>query len=99
MSRTVDYYFSLASPWAYIGHALFRDIVARHGLSVNHKPVFLGDVFAQTGGLPLPKRHPARQRYRLVELQHWREKRGAALNLRPKHWPFEPALADRFVVA
>jgi len=23
MPRTIDYYFSLSSPWAYIGHRLF----------------------------------------------------------------------------
>jgi 2-hydroxychromene-2-carboxylate isomerase len=25
MPRQVDYYFSLSSPWAYIGHKVFRD--------------------------------------------------------------------------
>ena len=76
MPRTLDYYFSLLSPWAYIGHASLMDIVGRHGLTVNYKPVALVQVFADTGGLPLPKRHPARQRYRMFELQRWREKRG-----------------------
>ncbi|MDJ1157975.1 2-hydroxychromene-2-carboxylate isomerase [Chelatococcus sp. SYSU_G07232] len=99
MARTVDYYFSLASPWAYIGHGPFMDIVARHGLKVNYKPVFLGQVFAETGGLPLPKRHPARQKYRFVELQRWREKRGLNFHLRPKFWPFDVNLVDRFVIA
>jgi 2-hydroxychromene-2-carboxylate isomerase len=99
MPRTVEYYFSLASPWAYIGHALFLDLVGRHGLEINHKPIPLGRVFAQTGGQPLPQRHPARQRYRLVELQRWREKRGLSFNLKPKFWPFDVSLADRFVIA
>jgi 2-hydroxychromene-2-carboxylate isomerase len=99
MPRTIDYYFSLVSPWAYIGHAPFMDIAARHGIEVNYKPVFLGRVFAETGGLPLPQRHPARQRYRLVELQRWREKRGLSFNLKPKYWPFDVNLADRFVIA
>lgn len=99
MSRSVDYYFSLASPWAYIGHASFTDIAQRHGLGVNHKPIFLGRVFAETGGQPLPQRHPARQRYRMVELQRWREKRGLKFNLKPKFWPFDVTLADRFVIA
>ena len=99
MPRAVDYYFSLSSPWSYIGHAPFMDIVRRHGLAVNHKPVFLGRVFAETGGLPVNQRHPARQRYRLVDLQRWRDKRGLRFNLKPKHWPFDPTLADRFVIA
>jgi 2-hydroxychromene-2-carboxylate isomerase len=99
MPRPIDYYFSMASPWAYIGHRPFMEIAARHGASVNYKPIFLGRVFAQTGGLPLPQRHPARQRYRLVDLQRWREKRGLKFNLQPKFWPFDVNLIDRFIVA
>ena len=99
MARTIDYYFSLASPWAYVGHALFRDIAARHGLAVNHKPIPLGPVFAETGGLPLSQRHPVRQRYRMMELRRWREKRGLAFALEPRHWPFDPRLADGAVIA
>lgn len=99
MPRTIDYYFSMASPWAYLGHRLFVEIAGRHGAAINYKPIFLGRVFAETGGLPLAQRHPARQRYRLVDLQRWREKRGVPLNLQPKHWPFEVTLVDRFIVA
>jgi 2-hydroxychromene-2-carboxylate isomerase len=99
MPRSIDYYFTLGSPWAYIGHAPFMDIARRHGLEINHKPIFLGRVFAETGGQPLPQRHPARQRYRMVELQRWREKRGLKFNLKPKFWPFDVNLADRFVIA
>lgn len=99
MPRTVDYYFSLASPWAYIGHGPFMAVVARHGLSVNHKPVPLGRVFAETGGQALPARHPVRQRYRLVELQRWRDRRGLSFSIQPRHWPFSAAAVDRAVVA
>jgi 2-hydroxychromene-2-carboxylate isomerase len=99
MPRAIDYYFSMVSPWAFIGHALFLDLGKRHGLSVNYKPMALGNVFSQTGGLPLNQRHPARQRYRLLELQRWREKRGLSFNIHPKHWPFDAKLADRFVIA
>lgn len=99
MPRVIDYYFSLVSPWAYIGHTPFMDIVQQHGVEVNYKPVFLGRVFSETGGLPLQQRHPVRQRYRLVELQRWREKRGLSFNISPKHWPFDVNLADRMVIA
>lgn len=99
MIRTVDYYFSVSSTWAYIGHAPFMDLVARHGLTVTYKPVFLGQVFAETGGLPLARRHPARQAYRFLELQRWRDKRGLDFRLRPKFFPFDVNLVDRFVIA
>ncbi len=99
MPRQVDYYFSLSSPWAYIGHQVFRDVVAAHDLKVNHKPVVLVDLFSETGGLPLVKRHPVRQRYRMVELQRWRDKRGLNFNLQPKYSPFNARLADGVVIA
>jgi 2-hydroxychromene-2-carboxylate isomerase len=98
-SRRIDYYFSLQSPWAYIGHRLFRQVVGSHDLEVNHKPVVLVDLFSETGGLPLLKRHPVRQRYRMVELQRWRDKRGLNFHLQPAHWPFNARLADGVVIA
>lgn len=99
MAKSVEYYYSFQSPWAYIGHKPFFDLVTAHGLSVDYKPVFLGELFSETGGLPLAKRHPLRQRYRMVELQRWREKRGLNFNLQPKYWPFNARLADGVAIA
>src|SRR5258707_11914431 len=99
MPRHVDYYFSFQSPWAYIGHKSFSDLVSTYDLKVNHKPVVLVDLFSETGGLPLMKRHPVRQRYRMVELQRWRDKRGLKFHLQPVNWPFNARLADGVVIA
>ena len=99
MPRQVDYYFSFQSPWAYIGHQSFSDLVSTYDLKVNHKPVVLVDLFSETGGLPLMKRHPVRQRYRMVELQRWRDKRGLKFHLQPANWPFNARVADGVVIA
>ena len=99
MSRSIDYYFTLVSPWAYIGDALFKSIARKHRLAVTYRPVNLGKLFPNSGGLPLGQRHPLRQQYRLLELQRWREKRGLNFALKPKGWPFDPALGDRCVLA
>ena len=99
MARQITYYFSLLSPWAYIGHAAFMETVGRHGAVVDYRPVKLIQVFSETGGVPLPKRHPARQRYRMLELQRWRDRRGLNFNLRPRFWPFDVSVADKVVVA
>lgn len=99
MARRIDYFFSAVSPWAYIGHAAFHDLAKEQGCAVTYKPVFLGELFAETGGLPLTKRHPARQRYRMMELQRWREKRGLSFHLQPKYWPFDTRLADGVIIA
>jgi 2-hydroxychromene-2-carboxylate isomerase len=71
----------------------------RHGVAIVYKPVSLGELFPQTGGLVLAQRHPARQRYRLVEMQRWREARGLPMQLKPAHVPFDPTLGDRVGVA
>ncbi|QPF87571.1 2-hydroxychromene-2-carboxylate isomerase [Bradyrhizobium genosp. L] len=99
MSVKIDYYLSLNSPWTFMGSAPFAEIARRHGASVNVKPCKFGPIFEQTGGLPLPKRSPQRQAYRLVELKRWREVRGIPLNLEPKHFPSDDLAAVRLVIA
>lgn len=95
----ITYYFTMNSPWAYIGHEAFLGLARRHKAAIGYRPVSLAALFPETGGLPLPKRHPARQKYRLLELSRWREKRGIPLNVHPEHWPFDPSLADKAVIA
>lgn len=99
MGRRIDYWFTCASPWAHLGHAPFMALAGQHGLDVHFRPVRLGDVFAETGGLPLARRHPVRQRYRLVELQRWAEARGRPLNIKPAHFPFDATLSERVTLA
>jgi 2-hydroxychromene-2-carboxylate isomerase len=99
MSRQLTYYFSLLSPWAYVGHAELQGLVAKHDLKVDYRPVALSQVFPESGGLPLPKRHPSRQRYRILELQRWREKRGLNFHIHPQFWPFDPSAGDRIICA
>lgn len=94
----IDYYFTLLSPWAYLGHQPFLDLAARHGVAIRYKPVMLSKVFENSGAVPLAQRPKARQDYRFLELQRWRAKRGAPLNLKPKHFPVSPALADKAVI-
>jgi 2-hydroxychromene-2-carboxylate isomerase len=84
MTESVDYYFTAISPWAYFGHDRFVAIAARHGAVIAVKPIDYAKVFPVSGGLPLAKRAPQRQAYRLVELSRWRDHLGIPLNLQPK---------------
>lgn len=95
----IDYYISLNSPWTYLGAAQLTDILARHGASARVKPARFGEVFERTGGLPLPKRAPERQAYRLVELKRWSEWRKMPLTIKPKHFPSDETKATRLVIA
>lgn len=98
-TRVVDYYFTLLSPYAWLGHAAVLDVARETGATLRYRPVRIFELFEANGGLPLGKRAPARQRYRLVELQRWREERGLPLNLAPKFFPVDIALADRCAIA
>ena len=99
MPVTVDYYLSLNSPWTYLGSALFAEIAKRNGVTVNVKPAKFGPIFEQTGGLPLPKRSPQRQAYRMMELKRWREVRDIPLIVAPKYFPCDDSAAVRLVIA
>lgn len=99
MSRHIDYYLTTLSPWCFLGHAPFMAVARAHKADVTFIPVLFGPVFAETGGLPLQRRAPQRQRYRMLEAQRWRVKRQMDFHLWPKFWPFEPQLADQMVVA
>ncbi|MFQ5467726.1 MAG: 2-hydroxychromene-2-carboxylate isomerase [Kiloniellaceae bacterium] len=99
MPKVVDYYLTLISPYAYLGGAELERIAAAHGATVRVKPVDYGTIFPKTGGLPLAKRAPARQAYRLVELERWRAARDIPLNLHPAHFPTDEALAAGAVIA
>jgi 2-hydroxychromene-2-carboxylate isomerase len=99
MQRRIEYFLSMASPWAYLGHDTFISITQRCGVGVVVRPIPLRRLFPETGGLPLPKRHAIRQRYRLVELQRWRDLRNSPLKLFPAYSPFDATLLDCFVTA
>ncbi|MDP2007589.1 MAG: 2-hydroxychromene-2-carboxylate isomerase [Rubrivivax sp.] len=99
MPLTVDYYLSPQSPWTYLGHDRFVRMAEAAGATVRLRPVDLGQVFPVSGGLPLPKRSPQRQAYRLVELARWRDALGLPLNPQPKFFPVSGAAAARLIVA
>jgi 2-hydroxychromene-2-carboxylate isomerase len=99
MSKTIQYFFAPHSPWAYLGHARLLELAARYGATIEPKPVDLGAVFSETGGLPLAKRPPARQAYRLQELKRWSDHTDLPLNLHPKFFPVDPVPAALMLVA
>ncbi len=99
MAQLVDYYFTPASPWTYLGHARFGEIARARGARVNLRPVDYGRIFPVSGGLPLKQRAPQRQAYRLMELERFREHLHVPLNLQPKFFPVSGDPAAKLVIA
>lgn len=100
MSLTVDYYLAPQSPWTYLGHRRFADMARAAGAKVEVLPVDLGGkVFPVSGGLPLGKRAPQRQAYRLVELKRFGEHLKMPLNVQPKFFPVAGDDAAKLIIA
>ena len=99
MSKVIDYFFAVASPFAYLGHDRFTAIAVRHGAQVNVKPIDLGKVFAVSGGLPLKQRSPQRQAYRLRELSRWSAFLDKPLNPQPRYFPVAGDFASKATIA
>ena len=57
MSKRIDYYFSIRSPWSYLGHQRFLEIATKHGAEIVPHVPDLAKVFPASGGLPLPLNH------------------------------------------
>ena len=99
MLPTVNYYLAPSSPWTYLGHQRFTQILNARGINVRLIPVDLGGkVFPATGGLPVVQRSAQRQAYRLVELRRFSDHLGIPLNLKPKYFPVSANLAAKLII-
>lgn len=58
MSREVTFYFSLLSPWVYMGGPRFQQVLQDTGATARYRPIDLLKVFRETGGTPLGQLHP-----------------------------------------
>ena len=100
MSHSVDYFFAPQSPWAYLGHQRFHNILKKSGAAVRVMPFDLGGkVFPISGGLPLGQRAPQRQAYRLTELARFSKWLGAPLHLKPTFFPVSGDDAAKLIIA
>jgi 2-hydroxychromene-2-carboxylate isomerase len=99
MALHIDYYVSLNSPWTHLGAARIEAIAMANNASLRVYPVDLGAIFPQSGGLPLPKRAPQRQAYRLMELRRWRDHLSIPIYIQPKFFPADETLSAGCVIA
>ncbi len=94
--KTVYYFHSLSSPWAYLGWPKFKALIAKHDLEVIVRPT---RIRPENGGIPLLSRPLARRQYHEVELDRWRKRNNMPLVLRPKHYPTQNEFCARMVIA
>lgn len=98
-SVQIQYWFSVASPWTWLGSARFAELARRAGAQVEVLPMDLGAVFAASGGRPFADRPEARRSYRQLELARWSRRLGVPLNLEPRYYPVDRSPASQLVIA
>jgi len=97
----IEYFYSLASPFTYLGSEKFQLIAKKYNVEIVEKPRDLvGGIFSKTGGIPVPQRSPQRQKYRLDELKRWSEFLNIKINIKPKFFPpTDPHIPAKYTVA
>lgn len=99
MSATVHHYYSLLSPWVYLGWPELTRLAEQLEFPVRDVLVQLPQVFKANGGVPGGQKSAAKQRYRDMELRRWSAYFGVEAMSHPRHHPFDDALASRLVLA
>ncbi|MEO0664345.1 MAG: 2-hydroxychromene-2-carboxylate isomerase [Pseudomonadota bacterium] len=95
----IDYYFSTISPYTYLAGTRMEAVAEKHGATITYKPLDIIALFSRTGGTAPKDRHPARQQMRAQELVRQAKKLDMPFNLKPAHWPTNPAPSSYAFIA
>lgn len=84
--KTIDYYYSTRSIYAYFGAQRIVDLARRFGRRLVHRPVDLSRVVPAAGSLPFDKRSAAHKAYQFGrEIERWSEYLGIPALVDPVH--------------
>jgi len=97
--QRLDYYFSTLSPYTYLAGPRFLALAEEHGWEITWKPLDILALFARTGGTPVGQRHPARQAYRLADMERQGKAAGLPINVKPAHFPTNAAPSSYAIIA
>lgn len=79
--RTIDFYFDLMSPYAYLAHVRLPCLVEAHGAHLRYHPIDLGKVKLAVGNTgPANREIPIKHRHLRVDLARWAEHYGVPLS-------------------
>lgn len=95
----VVHYFSPMSGYAYLGFGALGALADRRRASVDHKPIDVMKLFAAVDAVPPAKQSPARLSHRRIDMARWANRRGLVVQLQPRFWPVDAALASCAIIA
>ena len=97
---TVDFYFDVVCPYAYLAFTQLDGLLARHSFELRYKPILLGGLYRVIGAGdgPMPSMPPAKAKLNLLDMHRWAAFRDQPLNMPATH-PNRTVLAMRTVLA
>ncbi len=96
MTKTIDYFFSIGSPWAFIGLEPFAVVAKEQGATIRPHVIPL---IEENGGIYSRNRPEARRAYWIRDLKRWAALRGKVLNFDNRAALSDPAPAGLIVAA
>jgi len=95
MTNPLEFYFDFSSPYGYIAAMRIEALAARHGRSVDWRPMMLGAVFKVAGTQPLTM-YPIKGQYSVHDFKRSARQHGIAFNM-PASFPMATQAAARAV--
>lgn len=96
MPKTIEYFFSIGSPWSYLGLDTLEELSSRHLVEI--KP-HLATVIEENGGIFSRNRPDARRAYGTRDLKRWAKFRGKPLLVENRPALGDPTSASFLVIA
>ncbi|WP_087005055.1 2-hydroxychromene-2-carboxylate isomerase [Rhizobium sullae] len=96
MTKTIDYFFGIGSPWAFIGLEPFAALASEHGAMI--RPYVI-PLIEDNGGIYSRNRPEARRAYWTKDLKRWAALRGRVLNFDNRAALSDPTPAGFMVIA
>jgi 2-hydroxychromene-2-carboxylate isomerase len=82
MSKTVEFFFDVGSPTAYLASTQIQKIAADTGATLVYRPMLLGGVFKATGNSS-PVTVPAKGKWMFSDMSLWAKRYGVTLKMNP----------------
>lgn len=98
--KTIEYFYSTRSVFAYLGAARIIELARRSGRRLVHRPINLARLLEGIGGVPFDRRSkPYRDHLFGREIERWGEYLGIPVLVDPKHHYGDRKLPSGFVIA
>ncbi len=97
MTKTVEFFFDVGSPTAYLASTQIQKIASEADATLKYRPMLLGGVFKATGNAS-PVSVPAKGKWMFSDMNLWAKRYGVTLRMNP-HFPINTLPLMRGAVA